>query len=624
MSKKYIILDDNKTPKHSLDTLFTYDEVAHEQNIGMIVDEPYVVLDFDNKDYFNVMCEIVKDFGLRTRIMKTTRGGHFWFKSIVPLTNNIKINTPITLRMDVRSWGKKSYVVIKLKGKNREWLQNDEYVDELPFWLKPMKWKRDFYNLKDGDGRDAGLFSSIIPLMQQNYTKNQILLIFNIINSYVFAEPLKEREINKMFENNEIFEQKEVGFQEGKVFKHNLFADWLIENHEYRLYADTIFSYENGTYVPDNNNMINKRMIEAVPSLKKRQMLETYDNLKLKVPVGVPNNNPLIINLKNTLFDIEKNEAIPHTPDIFTINQINCEYDPKAYSLEVDKMLNNLACGNTQIREIINDLLGYILIGDCRLQKAFILYGEGANGKSAFLDMIINWLGRDNCSSLALEDLSDRFRPAQLVGKMLNVGDDSGAELLKNTAIFKKLVTGDPLTVENKHTNPFTFSNRAKLVFSANTIPPTTDKSNGFLRRVVIIPFEATFTPDNPDYDPLIAQKVSTEEAKSYLLNIAIKSAQNIIKTNTLHIPERVQQAIFSYEVGNNNVLQFCEDNLIVEGELVNDTYTNYCLYCSRNHVIPYRFVKFVEEIIKHKKDIMVDVEVTKQGIVKKWKKTSF
>ena len=236
MRQQYIIIDEHKTPKHSLDHPKPYDEVKDEENLAILVDEPYVVLDIDSEEHFNCLCEIVKDYGIRTRIMKTNRGGHFWFKSIEPLTNNIDINTPITLRTDIKSWGKKSMVTIKLKGEWRQWIKNDDIVDEIPYWLKPIKWKKDLYGLKDGDGRDAGLFSCIIPLMQRGLNKQQIQYIFNIINSYVFAEPLKQREIIKMFDNNKVFEQKEIGFYNGRTFQHNIFVDWLLENYQYAKY----------------------------------------------------------------------------------------------------------------------------------------------------------------------------------------------------------------------------------------------------------------------------------------------------------------------------------------------------------------------------------------------------
>ena len=143
MRGQYVIIDEEKTPQHSLDSPKTYSEIVNEDNVAMLVEEPYVVLDIDSKEHFDCLCEIVKDYGIRTRIMKSTRGGHFWFKSIMPLTNHIDIGLPITLKTDIKSWGKKSMVTVKYKGKWRDWIKNDDIVDEIPYWLKPIKWKNE-------------------------------------------------------------------------------------------------------------------------------------------------------------------------------------------------------------------------------------------------------------------------------------------------------------------------------------------------------------------------------------------------------------------------------------------------------------------------------------------------
>ena len=623
MRQQYIIIDEHKTPKHSLDHPKPYDEVKDEENLAILVDEPYVVLDIDSEEHFNCLCEIVKDYGIRTRIMKTDRGGHFWFKSIEPLTNNIDINTPITLRTDVKSWGKKSMVTIKLRGEWRQWIKNDDIVDEIPYWLKPIKWGKDFYGLKDGDGRDAGLFSCIIPLMQKGLNKQQIQYIFNIINSYVFAEPLKQREIIKMFDNNKVFEQKEIGFFNGKSFQHNIFVDWLMENYQYAKYNNSLYTYYKGKYYEDDekNSRIKLDMINKLPALKTKDQNEAYQNLKLRLPESYPNEFPLIINFRNGLYDLDKDCYMAHTPGIFSLNQINCIYNPDVICEDVNKLLDNISCNNTGIRTLLEEMLGYILIGDCRFQRSFILLGEGSNGKSVFLDMITNWLGSENCSSLALEDLSDRFRPSQLVGKMVNIGDDSGADLLKNTAIFKKLVTGDPLTVEFKHGQPFSFSNRAKMIFSANNLPPSSDKSNGFMRRMTIIPFLAKFSPNDINYDPMIKEKITTEDAKSYILNIAIKAAKKLIKNKKFTIPDVVTDELNKYEEANNNVLSYLNEVPPLYETDVSKTYANYCLYCVRNNTSPYKVNKFIEEILRHRDNLTIDVQITETGKIRTWTK---
>lgn len=602
---KYVKIDSNKIPKNSLDISYTFGDIVNDENVAVLVTEPYVVLDLDNMDHFNCLYEIVNALDIKCRVMKTDRGGHFWFKSVKPLSNNVGINTPITLKVDVKSWGykgdqvKKSLCTIKKDGVWRTWLKEDENVDELPFWLTPIKYKKDLFDLKNGDGRDPELFSYIIPLLNQGFNKEQIREIFEIINRFVFADPLKENEIDKMFDDNEIFEKKDLHFFKGRQFLHNNFVDWLTESYFFKSYSKQVYLYKDGLYINDEDE-IKRKMIEQIPSLTVANMKEAMENLRLRVTLRDEKIDTLKINLRNGIYDLETNTLLEHSPYIFTINQLDCLYDKMAYNADVDKMLNNVCENNQEIRSLIEQMLGYILIGDCRYQKAFILLGQGANGKSKFLEMVMEWLGLKNCSSLALEDLSEKFRTSQLVGKLANIGDDSGGDLLKNTAIFKKIVTGDSITVENKHSTPFMFNNKSKMLFSANNLPPSTDKSDGFFRRIIIIPFRAVFKKDSASYDPNIIDKVTTQSAKSYLLNLAIKGANMLLENKGFVVPESVAKLTEMYEVDNNSALQWIESNSnnIVD-RTQQEVYTDYVLYCDSCNITPMQIRKFNNEIIK-------------------------
>lgn len=603
---KYVRINEKKIPKHSLNKTFKYEEVAEQENLAILVDEPYVVLDFDTSEHFLCMCEIIKELDVHCRIMKSDRGGHIWFKSAKPLTNRVNTNTAITLRTDVKSWGenldrdpKKSLVTVKKNGVWREWIREDENVDEIPYWILPIKSKKDLYGLKNGDGRDPELFSYIIPLLKQGYDKDQIRCIFDIINKFVFEDPLKDAELDKMFEDNEVFNKKDLHFFDGKKFKHNVFVDWLMESYFFRSFGNQVYLYQNGLYVRNNDEILRK-MIEQIPDLTKANMSEAFENLRLKVTSENNQMNPCIINVKNGLYDLASQTFIEHTPYNFSINQLNCNYDPNATCPEVDNFLDGLCQDNKNIRKLLEQMIGYILINDCRCQKAFILLGNGSNGKSKFLEMIMTWVGMDNCGSLALEDLSEKFRISELVGKIANIGDDSGGDLLKNTAIFKKVVTGDALTIEEKYGNPYTFRNSSKLIFSANNLPPSSDKSDGFFRRIVIVPFNAVFKPGQSKYDPNIIDKVTTEQARSYLLNIAIKNALEILESGVLQIPEDIEVYNNSYEKDNNNVIQWAEEHKDdIEGKLQQELYTDYCLYCDNCNTKPVQIRKFNSEISK-------------------------
>lgn len=606
MAIKYIKIDNNKVPLNSLDKTYTYSEIENDPAVAILVPDGYVVLDLDNDDHFRCLCNIIETKNIKCKIMKTDRGGHFWFKTADKIPNFINVNTPITLKVDVKCGGKKSLVTIKKNGKWRKWLRQDEIVDEIPFWLIPLKYDKDLYDMAEGDGRDSQLFSYIIPLIKKGFTKEQIYEIFNIINKYIFATPLKQAEIDKMFEKNEIFEDKKMSFFKGREFQHHLFADYIIENYNIKGYGHLPYIYLNNVYT-FNPDKINSLMIRIIPNLKRAQIAEVFENIRLKCNDKNESINPFMVNVKNGIIDLKTFEILDHDPNIFTVNQLNCIYNENAYDMNVDKMLNNLTCNNSNLRKLIEEMLGYFLLGDCRYQKAFILLGQGSNGKSAFLKLIENWLGKNNISELSLSQLNEKFKTAELVGKIANIGDDIDKSMLKDTSVFKKLVTGDGVTVERKNKDAFNFSNIAKMVFSANALPPSSDKSNGFFRRIVIIPFNAVFNSKNPDFDPNIEDKINTENARSYLLNLALQGINRLQKNKGFIIPEEVRTVVNTYEIDNNNVLQWIESKATeIENKTINEVYTDYCLFCSQNNQIAVQIRNFNNEVRKRFSDLEI------------------
>ena len=594
-SNSFIILGENKQPVHSLDKLYKLDEIKDQPNIGMIVDEPFVVLDLDDSDQFNILLNIIEKENVNCKVMRTTRGGHFWFKSLNPLTNHVHINTPIGLETDIRSWGKKSYVVIKKDGKMREWIRNPENVDILPFWLKPIKYKKELVHLTEGDGRDPALFSYIIPLLNLKFTKTEIEKIFDLINKYVFDKPLLDREISKMFDN-EIFDDTQRLFFDKRQFLHHEFAEWLKKSHFIEYYAGSLYMYENGFYKADEMQ-IERQMINQIPSLTQHQRKETLAYLKLLTTNSVSVIDGLTVNTESGLLSLTDSKLIPHTPYVFSINQIPVKYNPDAYDESVDNTLNRLTLDDIELRYLIEEMLGYLLINDCRYQKAFILLGQGSNGKSIFLKMITQFLGNVNVSSLALEELDERFKTAELIGKMSNIGDDISNELISNSSIFKKVVTGDRITVEKKGMDPTQFNNKAKLIFSANSLPPISDKSYGLMRRLIIIPFKAKFSKKDKDFDPNILEKITTPNAKSYLLNLALKGVKRLIKNNGFTEPDVTTEVLKDYETDNNNVLQWLENEPTILNRPSKEVYQNYTLYCANMNTVPYKVRKFNTEV---------------------------
>ena len=595
-NNRFIVLNEDKTPKHSLDEYKRFNDVKNLDNLGILIDEPYVVLDVDDSFEYTVLKKIIKKEKIHTRIMKTTRGGHFWFKSTEPIKNYVHANTPLSITVDVRSYGKKSLAKVKASGQWREWEHWDDEVDELPFWLKPMNHQYHFINSKEGDGRNSDLFSYIITLTNAGITKDQTKYIYGLINKYLFADKLSDEELNTIL-RDEAFEKIKPAFYNKRRFMHEVFSNYFRNDNKVYCKTGRLYMYDKG-YYSDNQSKIEKRMIQYIPELSAVQRREVIQYIKLI------SEEPKITSIycvccENGLLDIRTKNIIPYTPEIFLSNKIHASYIDNAYDENVDKMLNKISCNSPEIRSLLEELVGYCLIPTSKFQKAFILYGDGSNGKSSFLDMLINLLGESNVSSLSLKELNHNFKLSEITSKLANIGDDISDEYLTDSSIFKKLVTGEEITVDKKNEQPYKIRNYAKMIFAANNLPATYDKSNGMMRRLSIIPFNAMIRKTDPDYDPFIIDKLTTENAKSYLLKLAVDGIRRVFENNKFTEPKEVVDMINEYSKENNNVLQFL-DTIDVVNKESSSVYNDYKYWCIENGVMNYKIRKFNSEIRNH------------------------
>lgn len=263
------------------------------------------------------------------------------------------------------------------------------------------------------------------------------------------------------------------------------------------------------------------------------------------------------------------------------------EYSPEITSELVDTVLDRLSCGDSDIRALLEEVGGMCLYRDNTIGggKAVILTGDKSNGKSTFISMLQAMLGADNVSNLDFKELDGKFSTAMLFGKLANLGDDISDSYKEDVAIFKKIVTGEPMKAEEKGKPPFNFKPYVKLVFSANSIPRINDSTGAALRRLLIIPLNAKFTENDPGYDPQIRMKLSQKEAVEYFIQLSIKGLQRVLQRKKFTVPAKVQDEKDAYEKENNPVLAFIDE--IGTDEIINEptarVYSRYCEFCLAN-----------------------------------------
>jgi putative DNA primase/helicase len=206
--------------------------------------------------------------------------------------------------------------------------------------------------------------------------------------------------------------------------------------------------------------------------------------------------------------------------------------------------------------------MGDHLIPDTRHEKATMLTGEGQNGKSVFIDMLTALLGSQHVSNVALQDLEEnRFRVAELFGKLGNFFADLDPRALKSSSLFKTLVTGDEIEAERKFQQPFKFRNVARLLFSANKLPPSSDRTHAFYRRWHIIPFTRTFTGKDRDLD--LRAKLLCELPG--ILNRALRGLQRLEAQKGFSESQHTKDAIGAYERENDTLASFVDEEVEFE-----------------------------------------------------------
>lgn len=604
-----------KEPLSSVKTGTILNEPPAEGDYVGVLREDIIQLDFDDEGTARLVKDIVNEYKLKCDMLQTSRGIHLYFMADKHVTSqSVGTFNAIGLKCDI-GLGSKNRVVplrstkevtvtrivdgeeISTVTRNtvqREWLQTYPELEILPAFLRPIG-KTD-YELRKCNTRNQTLFNYILTLQTHNFTKNEVRKTIKTINKFVLYEPLEDREID-IITRDEAF--SEELFFDDKKFLHDRFGNYMLTNSNILKIDNQVHIYTKDHLYSNDPMEFEKAMLDKIPSLKDAQRKEVYKYICLKCDVEGEFANPKYIGLKNSILDIETSEEFPYSPRWIINNRINQNYNHDAYSEVMDKTLNKVCCNDPQVRMILEELIGYTLYRKNSMQVCFILTGEGSNGKSTILNLIKKLLGKNNYTSLDLRELEETFKPAELHGKLANIGDDISAKYLDNSSVFKKVVTGEAFMVQRKYAQPFELECYATQIFCANELPQVSDKTDGFTRRIVIVPFNAKFSKNDADYDPFIEDKLMSDESISYLLKLGIEGLKRVIYNRQFSKSDRGEAEKTEYTKMNNNVLEYFEETPSIENESVGDVYLAYQLWCTRNGCMPVKKLNFSKEIKK-------------------------
>lgn len=595
---KFIKLNEEKKPVTSFDT--TYTSLDSLDNAGLLLNNKVVVVDFDNdNENEDVIIEYFKR-NYPTLTVKTSRGLHFYYSkpdgvSIKSVADKITIGG---IQVDYRT-SNRSYAVVKFNGVMREMNRELTLKDlpPLPLELYPLPKAKNISGLAVGDGRNNSLFYHL-RLIREQKKDVDIKAVANFINDVVFSEKLDTKELETLIDSVNSLEVNSDGHYNGDPKDMLDFAEFIAKELDIKIYNGTLYFKDGLNYSRDTIRL--NRAINKYLRLKRNQMRELEAQLFICADL-IDNKQKFLIKLRNGVI-VEDN--VVDFDCGFTPFYLDVIYDPTAYDENVDMFLNFICCDRADMRQVIEEILGHILLVDKFPHKIFFLTGSGANGKSTYVEMLTKWTG-DLSSHIDIAHFDDGTSLTSLIGKIVNVADDVDAIYLEKSKNLKTMASGNTVGARAIYSQPITLKNTATLIFTANEPPVFKDKSDGIGRRLVIIPFENKVKEIIYNLDELL----STDNAKSYLLNLALSGVKRIYDNKLeMSTSETIENATKQYYLDNDSILAYLTDYPDIAEKPVPMVYEAYAEYCEEGNLKAVSKTKFSRRL----KALGYDIKPTK------------
>ncbi len=237
-------------------------------------------------------------------------------------------------------------------------------------------------------------------------------------------------------------------------------------------------------------------------------------NKEINIKPELMDRDPFVFNCKNGMIDLESGRLLPHDKDKLITKIGPVVYEPGAQCPVWKKFLKEIFARNTELINFVQRVLGWTLTGDTSSQAMFILYGNGANGKSTFINTIMKLMG-DYATSTPTETFMQkkgdqasndiaRLKGTRFVSAM---EAEYGGKLAES--VIKRLTGDDVISARFLYGEFFDFLPTFKIFMATNHKPKIGGMDNAIWRRIKMVPFEVSI-PENKQ-DRMLSKKLENE-----------------------------------------------------------------------------------------------------------------
>lgn len=627
---------------------YTYEQVkdpSFTDDYGRIVSPGYVVFDFDEQPYINIMHKIIVNSNLKCRMLKTTKGLHFLFKTTYnKVSDGIKVFNWIGLKCDIKACGtkenKQSYQAIRVNGVTRdeELINTSDWddIDYAPRWLYAISnKKKDQCDLTvDQSGGRNNLFHSelMIKAKKSGFSYDEYVEMANVINDYVIPVSLEQEELNTAIRPEE-WDNLELGEDELTLMK---MAEDLIQHWNCIIGGESLAFYneELGRYSTDKYTLLgymqSKYESQNITTNKMEEVLEQVNIIlnNNKSRYAYQRSEEYVLCDKD-LVSFWRNDVRPNTRTIYT--DIHYPYSimtpEEFFNFEgrAKSFMKEISCNNPTVEQVMWECIGCMLSPSKTFGKIFIFYGSGANGKSLLLKLVGLIMGNFMTHANIL-GINDKFSLEGVIGGVCNVTDDVGITTLKETGLIKSLVDGTAIEVNRKYKDTIWWEPNSQFVICCNEIPRINDTTNGMIRRLAFIPFDMQLPEDK--LDRMLFHKIKSDpDNLRYLLTGALLAYREACKRGRLTKLDKQKELTNEFMEENQDSIKTYYDKLVsdhgsvasfaryLDGRTTDEVYEDYKSWCEKEYMKPELQKTFTRKFSKHLPSYLVKRVVSLGGV---------
>lgn len=214
----------------------------------------------------------------------------------------------------------------------------------------------------------------------------------------------------------------------------------------------------------------------------------------IAVPGNKLNASATHLNTPSGTLDLETGKLAEHSPADRITKITHAPFEEDATSQIWDEFIERIL-PDVEVREFVQRLFGYSLLGEVREHVLPIFTGSGANGKGTLRDSVMWSLGDyaiEVSPDMLLETRSDRHSTElmDLMGARLVFASETDRGRRFSEATMKRLVGGDPIRARRMHKDPVQFDPSHTMIMLTNKLPEVSGDDPAVWRRILVVPFD--------------------------------------------------------------------------------------------------------------------------------------